>query len=855
MRTAHGHPHILRPAIALMALSHLTLSPALAQETAPGTPPQDPGSRIQTPAQTPNDSAPTHPVGLEGASPELRRHIADQFVRAARRRLYITQDPQPVEYRIAAEMIAGARSLVPPDAELLRLEIEARLAGLQHDRILGLTRQLIAIDPDDEVAQLRLAVETVKRRQTAAGRLEAYEVLLGPQGEGLRKAVRSRLAVDASLLARERGSERLFLEYITYATTLDPSNKEAAALYAAHFLGLSDDPIERADVLTNVVLSDPLDPAALQNLALELVQHGAYRGAFELIRHTTKLYNQRREELPLRLRIELTLAEWNTKGTDHLVDYAQDLEDVLAGRIASEREYAIQQGLDPGPEQEALLPLELEALRLAAAVVKRDEEMQQRMLQKCLSVGENAIPQFLDGTADEATGVRRADALRLTLLWCRAFAGGDLAGMREELAYFSDPNNPNALQPAARRRFEGWLKLHEGDIEGARALLEPLVETDRHARWAMATLEEEFGDEQVALAHYARLAQRFPNTAIGTVAWFRAKDLYDGDLVRSPTAEALSDEAVKLVQWLQGVVPDAGSYMAIGARQIDPPIDPLAGAVLEITIRNRTSWPLALGDNRPIPARVLATPILSFGTSDLIDATRPETFTIPGRLRLNGSEEITFRVRTTRRLVGDVLDVGSVQGSTARWQVTAGFRHDGRRAVPAPFSVSAQTKLASVRSLPAGADPQAIIDAIEGSTDLQRVGAIRAGVLGASALVMQQLDMEEAEIAQRRSVLLNAVAAKFPSLPELERTGAMLSLSMPVARVGGEDMAPVIEALQGERSVYVAAAIGVSGSVNALDNPVISILDGSEQQWAQDLGLHIADTIRMINAKNAQQGG
>ncbi len=828
----------------LLALTGPLLVGALPVAHAQDTPPNE----DQAPA-TQTEPA-SHPMGIQDASPALRRHIADQIARSARRRLLISQDPQPVEYRMIAELIAGARSLIPPDSELIRLEIEARAAGMQDDRVLELTRELLRVEPDDQVAQLRLAIATVQRRQSAEGRLEAYEQILGARGASFDKAVRSSLAVDAALLAREWGSERLFIDYLLMATSLDRSNKEAAVLFASHFLAASSDPLERADLLTNVVLSDPLDPEALQNLSLELVQHGAYRGAFALLQHTIDLYNLRREAMPLRMRVELTLAEWNTKGTDQLIDYTQVLEETLAQRIAGEREFATLNGLDPGPEKLPLLPLELEALRLAAAVIKRDDAMKQRMLDKCLQVGANSIPDLLASDPDPVIAQHRADAMRLTLLWCRAFAGLDVEGIKTELDYFTAEGTPSELGETAEQRFRGWLALLEGDIPTARSLLGPIVERDRHAKWAMGLLEEQHGDERKALRHFAEIAQKYPNTAIGTAAWFRTQELHGAPLVRSPSAEQLSNEGEDLVEYLQSVFPAPSAYMALEVSHVESPVDAMGGGELEITVRNRSASDLAIGARSPVPARVLATPILSFGTSDLVDATNPESFTLPGRLRLEPNEELTFRVRTTRRLVGDLLDIGAIQRSTVRWQLTLGFTHDGRRPLPTPFSISSQTRIAGVRALAAGADTEQLLGAIDSTSDLDRVTALHAAVLGASPVAMAQLGMDENVIKQRRTVLLNGIAARFPQLSELERAGAMLCVSMPMVRVAGPEMEPILAALQGERSEYIAAILGGIGAVRDLESPAIAILQASEQRWARDLATHLADTVRMSGQLN-----
>jgi hypothetical protein len=64
----------------------------------------------------------------------------------------------------------------------------------------------------------------MRRLQYADARLSAYDKLLGPRGDALDPAVRSRLAFDAALLARDHGDEARFLDYLTTSTTLDPTN-------------------------------------------------------------------------------------------------------------------------------------------------------------------------------------------------------------------------------------------------------------------------------------------------------------------------------------------------------------------------------------------------------------------------------------------------------------------------------------------------------------------------------------------------------------------------------------------------------------------------------------------------------
>src|SRR5690606_22072900 len=124
-----------------------------------------------------------------------------------------------------------------------RLLLEAWYAAGDEAKVIEVTREIIRLDPSDTVAQLRLISDRISRYQSVEERQTAFDRLLGESGGAIDPSVRSRLALDDALLARELGDEQRFVERLSMATQLDSSNKPAAVLAATYALERLTDPI------------------------------------------------------------------------------------------------------------------------------------------------------------------------------------------------------------------------------------------------------------------------------------------------------------------------------------------------------------------------------------------------------------------------------------------------------------------------------------------------------------------------------------------------------------------------------------------------------------------------------------
>jgi tetratricopeptide (TPR) repeat protein len=194
--------------------------------------------------------------------------------------------PTTADYASTALLLGMAQRYSPDDLSLIRRRGEAAWGAGDKDLLMELTSQAIKLDSTNTVAQLRLISSRLSEFQTVEERLSRIEAFLGPKGSSLDASIRSRLALDAALLYRERGDDVKFVEKLKQATQLDSSNKEAAILAMNYYTSRSSDPMGTLEMLTNLLFADPIDP----NVHYELATHLASLGAFNEARRFHGVY-------------------------------------------------------------------------------------------------------------------------------------------------------------------------------------------------------------------------------------------------------------------------------------------------------------------------------------------------------------------------------------------------------------------------------------------------------------------------------------------------------------------------------------------------------------------------------------
>ncbi len=479
--------------------------------------------------------------------PELSLLAGDTLTRLAITGLREIPSPSREDYRMTALAFRVAQRLRPQNLELLRLELDAWAAAGDEDRVLEITSQLIRLDPQDTIAQLRLIVSRIGRLQDADQRMSAYDRLLGAEGKSLDASIRSRLALDAALLARETGDEQGFVTRLTMATTLDVTNKTAAALYATYFLDRTNDPKERAEILGNIILADPCDPGPYTNLALELMRRGAYSGAKRFYERAGDLQQAAGVILSTEDIFDRILCLWMTEGDDAAQQRLEAVQAAEQSVLAAERRQKISAGFDPGPIVEALLPPLLENLRLAMAFARGDADAMAESARHIYTKYEEElgyVQQRTQGyenlTEEEAQRTLRATRLKMALacLWgnFRVEDAQDIMARMNEAPEGERPDE-RALQ-----RFDGLMAFRTGDAARAVERLAPLAENDPAARLGLAMAMEVLGRAREAKGHYAALARDHTHTALGAGARKRIETMLAREL--SVDAETVSLEGL-----------------------------------------------------------------------------------------------------------------------------------------------------------------------------------------------------------------------------------------------------------------------------------------------------------------------
>ncbi len=772
--------------------------------------------------------------------PDVRLMASDGLARTALAVLRGIPAPSEVDYRVTALAlrIAQRPREVGPDEEMLRLERDAWQSAGDEEAALELTRRIARAWPGDLVSLLRVLTARIRGLQDTDQRLAAYDKLLGPEGAGLDPAIRSRLALDAALIARETGDEAGFLARLTQATTLDASNKDAAVLYATYLLDRTQDPRERADLLGNIVLSDPTDSEAYTNLAMELFRRGAFEGAFRFLNDATQLIvasgmNLTPDEIFIRY-----VGTWLSEGAEACgkqLDAMMNVQRTYVFNIQRERE---RQGLDPAPEMEARLPAQFETLRLAMAFAAGDAEGLRKSVESLAATSAQQIKEIEDhegasANLSEEQARDRIRQARTELVFDRLWAGYQIdeaerelelligegkeaaAGVEEGKGEGEEKVEGGGLGAEAIERFRAFIAVRRGDIDGGIARLVALDASDLVAGLGVAIGLEAAGRREEAVRAYAKLALGNATSAIGAAARRRVEELLGRPLAKTPEAAALEAWSSGFAPWLDAMSEGPRRYMSLTARHVRPQIDIFDRVEVQVTLRNISRWPLALGPDSAINSRFLLTPRVTVKGVESREMALPEVTNLDRKLRLGPGEQVSVVVWASRGPVGTLASLTATKATKIRWRVMQGYRMDrGKGIVPGQLSISTETDLLSVYTLAERTEAEVVegIRTGEGRAFLEAVTV--AGGMGAARKVGESKESN----LERRRAFADALAERLPSLNEYERVWA-LATAIP----GGmfHAGAGLIDATRGDDSPLVKALLLVAPyrSVDVIDIP------------------------------------
>jgi DNA-binding SARP family transcriptional activator len=655
----------------------------------------------------------------------LEDYAAFGLSRIALLDLRMQGSPTEDDYRIAMLGLDLARTYAPSEPILLRRQIEAAWSAGLDDRALELTRQLIKLDPADDVALLRVVAAGIENIQTVEERLSAYERLL--RAESVSAAVRSRLALDAALLARETGNERRFVDLLATAAELDSTNKEAAALALAYYDQAGGSSVGRVEMLANLLLADPVDPQVHAQLSDFLARNGAFEQAIRFHDHHQSLLLAAGRRPQAAAALRRTHLRWLAFGPAGLADELElpvlQERSRLARMLRMMRERGEEtQGMQQ-PE-DILPPPDAALLRMVLADAGDDPTAASRASEDLRGSTAERLSQMLLATQGDRDQARRV-ALLATQVRAETALSMVLSGVQLELVRVDIRQANEAMDRALAD--EAIL----GEIDPAMivpaqeqlGLVVALMDTidaagTPEADERLADLKRRMDERTapmaaLAYAHALIVHQRTldavpllrliiredPASTWG--AWAHQELLELGFASPYPDADAIAAAARAIPDWLDRMVEKPENYMEMSVEAIESSEHVTDITRLRLTLRNNSPIPLAVGPSSPINSRLLLSPVLDADLDRLTPVAIPEVSSIDTRLRLMPRERLVIDVWAGAGLAGWYLEAAGQRTTRTRWRALQGFIYtQGASYQPGPMCLSAETGLMVRRPLP-----------------------------------------------------------------------------------------------------------------------------------------------------------
>ncbi len=648
------------------------------------------------------------------------RLLASELQRLALVDLRLVESPGDRDFRVAGVMLDLARQWAPEDVSLLRRRIEVAQGGGEQEAVGKLTDELLKLDPNDTTAQLRAIASRLRNQQTLGERLAMYQRLI--DAGSIDASVRSRLALDAALLHRERGNDDGFARELARAMQLDATNKEAALLAWTRYASSLGD-VQRFELLTNLLYSDPLDAAVHRLIALELLSAGSFNRANRFHRNAVVLTRDAFGQVPEWLMNESLVMNWYIQGPEVvLAELNQDLA-MRREQAARTLAQAEAQGLPTAglerPEEVRLTPT-FARERIVAAWLLNDDRTR-------ISAAADLRQDIEDWTVElqdprnrppgvDPNDLARQVALETAEVWAFA-AWADTSPQLIEVQ-LDVLGGRVGTDHASYRRLAAYRQLRLGNFEQAITEIEPLLEYGYVIdEAALAMAKERVGEIEEAATLYRGIIARMPLRAVGAWARQRLMGLDKPDVFVSSDRPRINELADEVPEWIDRMLRDPSLFMRFRAEVVDRgPVPALSPAEVHLRIENIAPIPLGVGDGRTIGGTVMLTPKVLVGMREEFSLAQPEIVSLSHRLRLLPGESIEAVVPADAGLAGWTIGFGALTTVRADWRALHGFAvgaTDGiaRKAITGLESGSGSMTWTRLDETPEGFE--ALVDAFE----------------------------------------------------------------------------------------------------------------------------------------------
>jgi hypothetical protein len=584
-------------------------------------------------------------------------------------------DPGPADFEITSLLLGYAQRFSPGDAALIRMRVGTAITGGDQDTMIQQTRELIAVNPDDAVAQLRLISNIINQQQTVDGRIALVERFLGPSGETIPAEVRSRLALDAALWHRDRGDDEAFVRFLVMATTLDSTNKLAAYLAANYHAANVYDPTGRLELLVNLLLADPLDPQTHLAIATELAGAGAFEQALRFQRNALNLAQTADEFDPAHIVRGQIVLIWHVEGPQAVVN-------ILNTRLAKKRDEIARQlreaeaagsvVIDPPDPGDQNLSFADERIRMLAATVAGDTAT----AASAVGAMRASIPQYLGELEERGVPADQIERNRAVLetefALTRLWVGLDVPEAITDANRLIDQFGTDTGEQDAIHLLKAFVAVRSNEPDVALDLLAQVEQDTIFGDVARSLAGSLQGDTDMVRQVLEKLATDQPADPVG--AWALSK-LKEADPNTDPFGQTSTDLAViadGVPPWLDRMIIRPSSFMSLSVERIGTTTRALDRVGLRVRLKNTSGIALGVGPDRPINSQLLFAPDVAINlTSELrfpaevIDAAR--------RLRLGPREEMVFDVWPSMWPGSALVDLACSHSTRMRTRIIQGF--------------------------------------------------------------------------------------------------------------------------------------------------------------------------------------
>jgi tetratricopeptide (TPR) repeat protein len=665
--------------------------------TVPGNP--VPGDAIPvdpTTGAVPSHPTPPAPVFIPGAPSESDRPaidpqvelmstmIAREISRVAVLDLRAESgQPDERDFKITCALLQAARAADPNNLELVRRHAEAAFSAGERGQLLEATRRILELDPGDTVAQLRRISVAISQIQTVESRLAAYDKLLGRDGESLDVSVRSRLAFDAALLAREQGDDTGFIRRLTQACQLDSTNKEAALLAYSTYSQRGGNPKGRFDLLNNLLLADPRDFSTYISLRDECAADGAFKAASRFNANAMRIFVASGGVYGTKEVMTTMAIVWGEEGPEAVVT---DLNRRLVVQRDNVRRAAesgggglagtLQASLQPG---DVRLDAEFDQMRIAASIAAGDDETRAIAMLELNQTLESSAAILADrnrrgAEISDEQAVQQLQAIAIDLQLWRLLTGNGEGAIADVLKRSMDMIDD---RHEAKRAILAWTALRSNAPEES---LRVLDEPGRDSSWtkmARATALLQMGRTSEAGAVFWAITEEEPLSPLAGLARLAATKIGGPELTtRQQRAKLIEASAKAVPVWVDQIIASPKLFHTLNVTMNMPADKPLVPATAKIQIRNLSPIPLGLGSSRTINSRILFAPSISATLPPLMPAAESEVIEFNSRLRIVPGEEVSMIITPNLGVSGWLESVACVEPIRVRYRVMQGFQTD-----------------------------------------------------------------------------------------------------------------------------------------------------------------------------------